>query len=390
VGYPLVPLGKVVRVVGGGTPSRKESRLWKGEIPWASVKDLNDELDLRLTAECISREGLDSSAANLIPAGQVIIATRVGLGKVAVNAVPMAINQDLKALFCGEGLNPRYLAHALRHKAPQLISMGVGATVKGYNLKDLLGVEIPLPPLEEQRRIAALLDKADRLLRLRNEANEKAQRILPALFGNMFGDPETNAMGWEVKPLDCAATIQIGPFGSLLHQGDYIEGGIPLVNPKHIRNGIICPSETEAITPQKHAELKNYHLRVGDVVMGRRGEMGRCAVVQEAHEGFLCGTGSLIVRAKTGCASAPYLASLLSHRVMKARLERASLGLTLPNLNATIVKNLEVMLPPVEAQERFADALAASELILARQCAASDALSTSAATLRSRLFSEAM
>lgn len=255
--------------------------------------------------------------------------------------------------------------------------------------QQVLDVTIPLPPIEEQRRIAHLLDEADRLQGLRKEANEKAQTILPALFVEMFGDPQTNPMGWDINSLGEVATIQIGPFGSLLHQEDYVDGGIPLVNPKHIQDGRICPSNTEAITPEKHAQLSNYHLRVGDVVMGRRGEMGRCAVVSGEHDGYLCGTGSLIVRPREGMAVAPYLASLLSHDATRAALQRASLGLTLPNLNATIVQSLAVMVPPVDAQRRFSDVLAATKEMLQRQSDATLGLSGASVALRSRLFADA-
>lgn len=313
---------------------------------------------------------------------KVVVADEDGVA--TTELVPLAIRPDVAV--------PEYVAQYLRSDRflSEASERVTGAKMPRVIMDWFWSHEIPIPPIEEQRRIAELLDEADRLQRLRKDANEKAQRILTALFVDMFGSPETNPMGWEVKPLSDAATIQIGPFGSLLHQQDYVEGGIPLINPKHIQDGRICPSTSNAITPEKHQGLRNYHLHSGDVVMGRRGEMGRCAVVGEKEDGWLCGTGSLIIRPLHGKSSAPYLASLLSHSVMKMRLESLSLGLTLPNLNATIVQNLMVMLPPNERQDAFQDALSTTEEVLASQSAATRGIAETVAALRSRLFADAV
>ena len=92
----------------------------------------------------------------------------------------------------------------------------------------------------------------------------------------MFGDPVENPLGWKKVALSDVAEIKIGPFGSLLHKEDYIENGHPLVNPSHIIDGSISTDSKLSISDVKYAELNSYHLKVGDVVLGRRGEMGSC------------------------------------------------------------------------------------------------------------------
>ena len=151
--------------------------------------------------------------------------------------------------------------------------------------------EIPLPPLKEQKRIAAILDKADNLRRKRQQAILLADEFLRAVFLDMFGDPVTNPKGWEIKPLRDVSRIQIGPFGTQLHKEDYIEGGIPLINPTHIVKGRIVPKSNLTISVEKNKDLPEYHLKTGDIIMGRRGEMGRCAVVEAKENGWMCGTG---------------------------------------------------------------------------------------------------
>jgi hypothetical protein len=85
---------------------------------------------------------------------------------------------------------------------------------------------------------------------------------------------------WPTARLGEVADVQIGPFGSLLHKHDYLEGGVPLVNPMHIDGGTIVPDRRHAIAPEKASQLANYRMAEGDVILGRRGEMGRCAVVR--------------------------------------------------------------------------------------------------------------
>ncbi|WP_052237978.1 restriction endonuclease subunit S [Vibrio sinaloensis] len=228
-----------------------------------------------------------------------------------------------------------------------------GSAQPKLNKKNLDSILIPLPPLEEQKRIAAILDKADAIRQKRKQAIDLADEFLRCVFLDMFGDPVTNPKGWDVKSLSEIARIQIGPFGTQLHKQDYIENGIPLINPTHIVRGDIIPKNNLTISSEKHQELTEYHLKTGDIVMGRRGEMGRCAIVNEREDGWLCGTGSLFIRpSKTGVFS-EYLNKLLSSEAIKKHLEGESQGATMPNLNKTIVGNIKVPVPSDEALNQF-------------------------------------
>ena len=247
--------------------------------------------------------------------------------------------------------------------------------------------KIPLPLLPEQRRIAEILDKADALRAKRRDALDQLDTLTQSIFLDMFGDPATNPKGWPVVLLrESTARIQIGPFGSLLHQEDYVEGGIPLVNPKHIQQGTIQPDPSETVSDRKFAELDTYHLRSGDVVMGRRGEMGRCAIVNEDSGPLLCGTGSLFIRPDNEHTMSLFLLFLLSSAALKARLERMSLGQTLPNLNSRIVEGLEAPLPPLTVQLEFAARVEGARRLVNAQRQAASQLSSLFASLQQRAF----
>ena len=166
----------------------------------------------------------------------------------------------------------------------------------------------------------------------------------------MFGDPVANPYGFKKVALFELAEIKIGPFGSLLHKEDYIEGGHPLLNPSHIIDGKVSPDSKLTVSDKKYAELEAYHLHTGDVIMGRRGEMGRCAVVLD--EGFLCGTGSLLIRTR-GEVTADYIQKIISFPSFKKTIEDMAVGQTMPNLNVPIVSKFQIIKPPIEVQNSY-------------------------------------
>lgn len=146
----------VLQNLGGGTPAKNVPGYWGGDIPWASVKDLPmDDIWLNTTQDAITRSGLNNSSSNLIPRDNIIICTRMGLGKVVVNTIDVAINQDLRALLVSQYIHKMYLIHFF--KSARLV--GKGQTVKGITIDVLENMLLPLPPLEEQRRIVAKIDE---------------------------------------------------------------------------------------------------------------------------------------------------------------------------------------------------------------------------------------
>lgn len=160
-------------------------------------------------------------------------------------------------------------------------------------------------------------------------------------------------LGWQsVQFQDILLTLQTGPFGSSLHQQDYELGGTPVVNPASIQNGRIIPIDKMAVGPKVIERLSSFKLRPGNVVMGRRGEMGRCAVVTENEAGWLCGTGSLIL-GFTEDISPWFIVKLMSAPCIREYLGGASVGATMQNLNQSILCEMPVGLPPLAEQRRI-------------------------------------
>ena len=227
---------------------------------------------------------------------------------------------------------------------------GIGGSLTRAQPKQVAKYPVPILPLNEQRKIAVVLDKVSDLIAKRRQQLDKLDEMVKARFVEMFGDPVFNPYQWEKVSLSDLADVRIGPFGSLLHKEDYIVGGHPLVNPSHILSDKIIVDEKLSVSSQKYAELEPYHLNIGDVVMGRRGEMGRCAVVE--YEGLLCGTGSLIIRPKNN-VTADYIQKIISFPSFKKTIEDMAVGQTMPNLNVPIVSSFQIIKPPLEIQERY-------------------------------------
>jgi len=187
--------------------------------------------------------------------------------------------------------------------------------------------------------------------RLIAEGKIKKDKLLPAI-----GDDEKPCdlpNGWEwARFVEYALEVSTGPFGSMLHQSDYVAEGIPLINPSHMVNGRIEPEVNVAVTTEKAAELSAYRLFAGDIVMARRGEVGRMALVTPVEEGWLCGTGSFVLRFSTE-VSRDFIIKLFRCHSVRSYLAEEAVGTTMTNLNHGILKRMPIALPPIAEQHRI-------------------------------------
>jgi len=348
---------------GGGTPSKNDSSYWNGNICWASVKDVKGDF-LFDTLDKITQNGVDNSATSIAIPGDVILITRINPGKTIISRITTAVNQDLKIIlprFNATSEFTKYFFDSIERKCVKLSS---GTTVLGITLNNLNSIEIILPPFPEQQRIVAKIEEMFSSLDKGIESLKNAQAQLKiyrqAVLKWAFEGKLTNKNvkdgelpeGWKCIELsDISQKIQIGPFGTQLHKEDYIENGIPLLNPMHIQDGKIIPDYSYSITKQKLLSLPNYILKTGDVLLGRRGEMGRCGLIKQKENGWICGTGSLFIRPDTNKISPMFLFMQLGSPVIKKYLDNNAAGTTMANLNATIVKQILLNLPSLSEQQ---------------------------------------
>ena len=172
--WRIKSVGEVVRtIVGGGTPSRRNAKYYEGHIPWVTVKDLNCDFYKYDATEHITPEAIEKSASKFIESGNVIVSTRMGLGRGFINKVPMAINQDMKALLLKTEANAEFFLYWYLNVGRKIAELGGGSTVKGISLKTLRSIKLPFPPKDEQTQIAAILSTADKEIDLLNKDLEQ-------------------------------------------------------------------------------------------------------------------------------------------------------------------------------------------------------------------------
>ena len=176
----------IANIIGGGTPRRANPQFWNGNIPWVTVKDFATFSPYR-TQEYITKEGIRSSATHLIPAGTLLIATRMALGKSAIYAVDVAINQDLKALFFKDYIDTKFIFYWFLWQESNIQALGSGSTVKGISLNLLKKINICCPPsLDEQRAIAAVLSDMDAELAALEARRDKLRAVKQGMMRELL------------------------------------------------------------------------------------------------------------------------------------------------------------------------------------------------------------
>jgi type I restriction enzyme, S subunit len=236
-------------------------------------------------------------------------------------------------------------------------------------------VAVAVPPIEEQRAIADFLDretartegmvaKKERLIDLLQEKRTTliSHAVTKGLNPNApMKDSGVEWLGqipahWEMKRLrNVAEKLQTGPFGSQLHAQDYSAGGIPVINPANIEGGRLVADAACAIDVNTFQRLSRHRLREGDIVFARRGEMGRCGLVTTAEDGWLCGTGSLLLRCDRRSCESRFLNLVLSTTGVRDWLSLESVGSTMENLNTEILSRVPFAMPRLDEQNGITD-----------------------------------
>lgn len=217
---------------------------------------------------------------------------------------------------------------------------------------DLKRMPCLVPPAEEQAAIVKYLAHANARI---NRAIAAKRRLITLLDEHLMAglDDLLQLDRNDVEVTSIAQTavmIQTGPFGSQLHAEEYVDGGIPVINPSHLTGIGIAPDRSVAVTAAKADELKRHRLELSDVIAARRGDLGRCDVVTLREVGWLCGTGSLIIRLRTDKWVPEYFQMLFASPRNKERLQLGSVGSTMSNLNGAQVGRMRLARPDLRVQ----------------------------------------
>ncbi|MCX4882576.1 restriction endonuclease subunit S [Streptomyces sp. NBC_00847] len=293
--WPTQRLGDVARWLSGGTPSTDDPDYWDGDIPWisaASLKNFNiQDSDRRLT-HLGSRNG-----STVVPAGSTIFVVR-GMSlkselRVGVTLRPVAFGQDCKALIPNEGIDARYLSHAVKAAESKILALVDEASHGTGRLETRIvaNQRIGVPSLAEQRRIVDILDTLDRRIELSEQILAKLARVEACVVDLFLGQCESDGL-LSYGPLESRATpdrafLRTGPFGSSLKGDDWTSDGIPVVTIGALSDGYIEETKLYYVSEGKAASLRDYTVREGDILFSRVADVGRSAVVSGQQSGWV-------------------------------------------------------------------------------------------------------
>jgi type I restriction enzyme, S subunit len=255
--------------------------------------------------------------------------------------------------------HPRFINYFLNSKPwfDEVLRYATGTTRSRISRSRLELLEIPVPPLAEQERLVKLLDEADELRKLRAQADRRSAALIPALFHEMFGDSVSNPKDWPRYKLPelCEGKegIKAGPFGSSLKKDCYTSEGPRVYGQEQVIAGDFSIGDYH-ISEAKFSEMSAYVVRSGDLLISLVGTIGKVIVVPAGIERGIINPRLLRVRPRTELLHPCYLAHVLTSPSIIQFLGGIATGITMGVLNAGILKQLVVPLPPLALQKEFA------------------------------------
>ena len=387
--WPVATVGEVCEVVSGATPRTGKPEFWDGNVPWVTPKDLSElgQKHLSDTPRKITKAGLKSCSARMLPAQSVLFSSRAPIGLVAINTIPVCTNQGFKSLVPRFDLvSPDFLFWWLKAQEKHVQSKGRGATFKEVSKKIVEDLQIPLPPLPEQKRLAGILDAADALRAKRREALAQLDTLLQSTFLDMFGDPVTNPMGWtKVRSGELfLLPPKIGTITPAAGRG-YLVVRVGEVGESRIAFELCGRVEIS------EKDFAKFRLERGDTVIARaigsKNHLGKASFFADFDEATVIDSHVMRLRPDPIKCDGLWFYSLISSDRGKFLLQQTGGATAVQfNINAKQASSVQVALPPLDLQHRFAAIVESVEQQKASQRTHLAELDTLFASLQSRAF----
>lgn len=374
--WKSVKLGAIAKeFISGGTPSTKRTELWDGIIPWTTSATISeDAITYNIAQRFITEQGLQESASHVVPHGNLLVGTRVGVGKAVVNLLDIAISQDITGIVLKEVAQPDFIAYQFKTDRLQRIFKGYkrGTTIQGISRFDLQSLKLYLPPLPEQHTVAYVLHTVQQAIQTRHKElkleRERKAALMHYLFtyGMRKEATKQSEVGeipesWEVVRLGNIIRIKYGYQTSIPSTPP--SGGIDIISTAEILNeGILNLTKIRTVEiPKKLVE--NYRVHKNDVLFNWRNaqeHVGKCAIIDfDPIKPTIF--ASFILALRTGeKINYKYLHLLLTYFRQKGiffKLSRRAVNQA--NFNANELGNLNIPLPPLVEQIKLTEILSA-------------------------------
>lgn len=355
--WPIVKLGDVFTIARGGSPRPIDDYITDAPsgVNWIMIGDTKDGSKyIEKTAKKIRPEGIKKS--RMVYPGDFLLTNSMSFGRPYILKTEGCIHDGWLVLSPkSDQIHTDYFYHYLGsfEVKNRLAAKAAGAVVKNLNSDIVRQLEIPLPPLVEQQRIAAILDKADALRRKRQQAIDLADQFLRSVFLEMFGDPVTNPKRWDMVPMSEFSSFENGDRSSNYPSGeDIVDAGVLFLSTKNILQDELSLKTCQYITKEKFDSLSRGKARQGDLIITLRGTLGACCIFESEHDTAFINAQMMIIRPNRNATNV-YLHDLITSRAIKAQLQKIGQGAAVPQLTAQQLKDLKLPLPPVELQNRY-------------------------------------
>lgn len=345
-----VALGKVATLFSGGTPARSVPDFWTGEIPWVTGADIGDDESVRARVK-ITPQAVTNSATRLMPPGTVVLVTRTSVGKVGVLREPTAFSQDITGISPTDDVHERYLVHVLKATAPHLQAQARGATIKGVTRSVVENLPVFLPRLDEQRRIAAILDHADAL-------RAKRRKILAHLDSMPMALLQALLLVREYPRYELGELMIEGPKNGLYRPSSDYGSGAPIVRIDSYKFGsprLAASSLRRVRVPADH--VADFELRRGDLLVNRvnsREHVGKTALVERLDEATIFESNIMRVRLDEARLLPAFAAAFMQTSDVRGQVAPMTKdAVNQSSINQQDVRSIRVPVPTMSEQREF-------------------------------------
>lgn len=356
-------LSEVCKLVNGGTPKSGVADYWGGDVAWLTPAEMGKRTSpcIAETARTITRTGLANCSARQVPVGAVIMSTRAPIGHLAIPEIPMAFNQGCRGLIPVETLDTKYLYYFLWFSRDALNELGTGATFKELSSGALGNYRIPLPPLEEQRRIVAVLDEAFAAIATATANAEKNLANARELFACTVEEMLESAAGGQSMTLQSAADDSCSLSYGIVQPGDEYAGGLPIVRPTDLQQKYIELGPLKRIDPSLASGYQRTKLRGDELLLCVRGTTGTLSIALPELAGGNVTRGIVPIRFNPVFLSQKLGYYLLLSASAQKQIKAATYGTALMQINIRDLKQLELRVPPLAGQDALADRLESAQ-----------------------------
>ena len=347
----MVKLGDICCIVSGTTPKSSCPEYWDGDINWITPAELTENSDVIYESQRkITKQAVKDSSLKPFPAGTVLLSSRAPIGKVAIAGIEMYCNQGFKNLICSESIYNRYLFHFLKSKTDYLNSLGRGATFKEISKSIVENIEVPLPSLEEQRAIAAQLDKISDLIAKRRAQLDKLDLLVKARFVEMFGN-KNYCYQELISLIEDGAGLSYG----IVQPGDDGTGDMGIIRPIDFIDGEIDIKSIKYIDRNIANGFRKTELTGKELLITVRGSTGSTALTDKRFCGMNVTRGVAVIRYDCDKINPVYLNEYLRTDESQRYIQEHTRGATLKQINLADLRIQQILVPPRLEQEEFAE-----------------------------------